>query len=368
MTVVSLSAIAASLSLVVLHLALRLKSIVGRKALFVFASAALALALGATTQMVSICTLGGALLALLGNSNNSSLVRKFILVAIAASGNWLAPSLAEYVLLLLLVGLFLRDEREAHVGTSFIILWCLSLVIIILDHSGAFPEGNIGLLAACLLVASTLASVWLSFKKFTTITSAVLMLLFLCVRLALEKRVAVLSLEQVTVFNQVFTISYFMTLTSIVLRGITNHTRDQQSFSMLFAMSLLLPFSPDLLPPMRTTLDYSMIVAAMGVALLLPLKQERLDDNILRVLVGLIIVGSAVAAFSSLPLSRVSYLGLVLTISAQLFFLFRNINKHDFSCLQFKWERMLHYLYIGLIFGALASLWYILNYVRQIQG
>lgn len=368
MSVLSFGAVTASLSLVALHIALRFKAVYLRRLIFIVATLVLSLALGATAQMVVICTLGGAILALVDEPTNSSLIKKFILVAIAASGNWLAPGLAEYVLMLLLVGLYLRDAREAAVGTSLIILWCLTLVVIVLGHSGAFPDGTVILLASCLLVAATLATAWLSFNKYTTVINSVLMLLFLCVRFALERRVATLSLDQVGIFNQAFTITYFVTLVSVILRGLNDSGKDIQSFSILFAMSLLLPFSPDLMPAMRSTLDYSMIVAAMGVTLLLQLKQRRLDDTLIQLVIGMMIVVASIMAFSETPLSRVSYLGLVLTISGKLFFLFRSINKSDCHAVALRWERMLHYLYIVLIFGALASLWYILNYVRQIQG
>src|SRR5690606_34933328 len=153
-----------------------------------------------------------------------------------------------------------------------------------------------------------LATAWLSFGKYTTVVNSVLMLLFLCVRLSLEKRVAALTLDQVSIFNQAFAISYFVTLISVILRGLNNQNKDIQSFSILFAMSLLLPFSPDLLPTMRTTLDYSMIVAAIGVTLLLPLKHKLIEDSIIRVVIGVIITTVAAIAFSTVSLSRVSYL------------------------------------------------------------
>lgn len=370
MNVLTTTAILCSAALASFHLGLSISTSTLKRMLFIGAVILLSFGLGETVQMALACSFGGALLICLDEPSNTASIRKFILVSIALSGNWLDAGIPEHILLFLLVGLYFTEKHDSDkaVVSSLLILWCLSLVALIIDHSGAFPGGKIELVTSCLLITAALAVSWLDFGRYSSLSNAVLMLLYLCIRLSLEKRTSSLNLDQVATLSNIFTLSYLLTVGSVVLRGIRNGEKDMQSFSVLFAMSLLLPFSPDLMPATRTTFDYSIIGAAVGVALLTNLLNDRLDDAVLKVLFGIFVVSISASAYTSIPLSRASYLGLVLTTSGQLFFLLRGLNSVRCFDLSFRWERMLHYIYLLVIFGGLATLWYILNYVRQIQS
>ena len=114
-----------------------------------------------------------------------------------------------------------------------------------------------------------------------------------------------------------------------------------------------------------------LLMILTGLAMLLKIEQapKKLDQYIAGVL-GLIIISMQFLYIKTYLIGVPAVYIFLLNLSAQLFFLIKIIGhceKRGQVTVK-TGERLPQFLYIVGVFGAIASLWYILIYVRQIQG
>lgn len=334
----------------------------------VFICSAVLVSIALSTSVVQVA-LGSALALGLGfieKPNYETLIRKFMLIVLVMAGNWMGPTISEFVLLLLMVGLFLRSRAPSSIGASLVTLWALTLVVHIVSMTGAFSTGNLNLLASALLVAATLATVWPEARQFTSINVVALSVLIFAVRILLENQIGSLSTNQLSVFSLIFQISFFVTTIAILIRGYKRNN-DIESFILLTCSSLMLPFTPDSLLSIRSGLDYNLIMLILGLVLISQMtKLSNMLDAGLKMLLGAVIIVLTALPMYETSFSRVTYLGFMLILAGQIYFIFKELGVQSMQTFAIARERLPQWFYLGVTFGGSACLWYILSYVRQV--
>ena len=337
-----------------------------KRALFICASITMAINLAETVPLAILISVASVVLGLLEGAETRSLVRKFLLVGIASAGNWSVPEIQELLLLVSAVGILLFEQLDSIDGLSVIGLWLLTFVATICNYVNLFSA--LPLISTGLLLVSCLSLCWIKYREFTTTTLATLFLIFICSRLMIGADQLSLGIDEVLIFTQMFNLAFFVSVLAVLVGGY-REANDVKTFGLLFCLLFLMPFTPDELPASRATLEYSLVFVAMGSILLLPLN-KALDygTSFLRVILGGIVISASAITFVDVTISRASQLSLLLCYAGSMFYILRSISPNRGPAQVLTRERLPQWLFISFIFGALAALWYILSYVRQIQS
>lgn len=299
------------------------------------------------------------------------MLKKFTLFVLALCGNWIDPSMQELILLVLLLGVYATFQNKN--ANSLIGLWCLTLIVYIYTSISSSAGEPVALVLSSLLVVSSFGIFWFDLRLGNIESLLGLLLICFSSKYFIDKTSAELVLGQALTFSSFSILCFLGTLTFLVLKGF-KAANSIKSFLLILGLTVLLPISSEAQLFNRLETNYIFLLVAMGSLLLLPLsKSEKKSDIITKTLIGLILIASQLILYQGENIGQVQVLILSLSLSAQLFFLMKkplaltseSVNR---QVTVKTGERLPQYLYIMLVFGAAASLWYILSYVRQIQG
>src|SRR5690606_34215626 len=132
-----------------------------------------------------------------------------------------------------------------------------------------------------------------------------------------------MGLSEVSILSKTFYLFWGITIASLFIRS--NLKADSYTlFIKVFAMSLLLPFTPDSIAGSVVWNLNSAAVAIIGLLLMKkPSKAKSSIDKVMYLLIGLIVIMAQVTSFVGPVLSRASSFGLITVMVLELSLILR---------------------------------------------
>tara|TARA_R110000868_G_scaffold55424_2_gene172282 strand:+ start:38374 stop:39489 length:1116 start_codon:yes stop_codon:yes gene_type:complete len=300
----------------------------------------------------------------------SSLLNCSVLVAAFASGNWMEPGIVEMIAAIALVGNFIIN---GHSNVAKILPLSSALIVSVSISSVYQNQSSEILLISCSLFAMFYYGLfWYQDKHCTSpYASASLFVLTIFYKLFVDQHLLGLTARHALVANNLIVGSLAATSVFSIYQGL----KKNQNWSALFRLFLLnIGFTTaGLYIDSSFSLGEiaALLIIFVGSAMLLKIERvpKKLDQYIAGI-IGIIMVSLQFLYIKTHLIGVPALYILIINISAQLYFLIKIIGHCEkIGQVTVKTgERLPQFLYIGGVFGAIASLWYILNYVRQIQG
>tara|TARA_R110000868_G_scaffold320917_4_gene581985 strand:+ start:4202 stop:5314 length:1113 start_codon:yes stop_codon:yes gene_type:complete len=317
--------------------------------------------------LISMCLLF--FLIICDDVSTDSVVSYAVLISSFMAGNWLHPGLVEVLLIFILFGLFVAEKQKDALKLMPLLAVLLSLVAL----CGIYQEKNSELLLVTCAVVSTFyyGIFWLFSKRGNALANASIFVTAGFIKFFLDLHIIDLTTKHVGIITNLTTILLVFTNLFVIYRGINSRSYWQALFLLV-----VLNFSfttTGLYVDMSFELNQilAVLVVFMGCGLLYPISQNpKKRDHAISLLIGVIILVSQLFYLKTQMMSLPVLLILILNFTAQMYFLIKLVqNCSDLGQVIVKTgERLPQFIYIGGVFGAIASLWYILTYVRQIQG
>jgi len=337
-----------------------------KRVLFMVSASTFVIFLSHTPMMGLLLTLAVIALGSIEQASTSQFVKKFVLISMVAIGDWVDPTIVESMILLGVVGIILHRDYESDYSIHVLGLWLLAMILGVSSEIQLFE--NVSLYFVCALSVAALSLFWVRYKNCDSITIMAQMLLVSAVRLIIESQQPFIQIQGVVAFTKFFVISFLFTAVCLIVSVIKDKNFNQGALRLL-ALGMILPFTPDEIPASRAVMEYSLVIVAASSALANPLARAKdyVGSLLFVACAGLALICYAIT-FVDISISRSTQFGLIVVMTSTLTFIGLGLKPEFYERRLVSGERLPQILYGLAIFGALATLWYILSYVRQIQG
>ncbi|PIP91221.1 MAG: hypothetical protein COW01_06090 [Bdellovibrionales bacterium CG12_big_fil_rev_8_21_14_0_65_38_15] len=290
----------------------------------------------------------------------------YIFLLIICIGNWSNPGITELLLVLLtvIINLKFSDRVSKFVIPVFAITTMLYIV-----NSSAITTSSV--VAFCLMISISLLFFSVFTKNIEIKDSFSVLSLFLIssqLKIIIEQNSSNLSLSMYNTWFSFNILMVFIVLMKI-LAFYEKSENIKQEFLKLSAISFFLPSFVSLAPISTNEIAMYAMVNLIGSILYLHQKNYTKFDTMLLMAVGSIIIGVQIYVFIGLDLQGPALFVTVMLLASELFYLIKSIeNREDHSVSILYRERLPQLVFISIAFGWICTLWYILYYVRKIQG
>lgn len=290
----------------------------------------------------------------------------YILILIVCFGNWSVPGITEVFLVLLSVVMHIKFVGSA---AKFIFpVFTITLMFYLLNASSivVIPAITFSLLICISLLFLSFSTQMLKIVDIFTFYSTSLFIILL--KTIVEQNISQLN---ISMYNTWYSFNLFI-LFYVLIRILIKHKDDKDyknSFLKVLVLSFYLPTFVSLTPVSASEASSYAIMLLVGGTLYLKQKNQTLIDSIISTTLGVIIICVQVYFMIGLDLQGPVLLAMAISLSSQFFYLIKSIEYKSTSigALLYR-ERLPQLAYISIVFGWICTLWYILYYVRKIQG
>ncbi|MBH47371.1 MAG: hypothetical protein CME71_04305 [Halobacteriovorax sp.] len=298
-----------------------------------------------------------------------SLLNASILVAAFACANWVEPGLVEMIAALTLVGKFIINGRSNM--AKVLPLFAALITSVALSSVYQNKNSDILLMACGLFVVFYYGLFWYQDKNASPYANASLFILTIFFKFFIDQHLLGLTAKHALIVNNLIVGALIATSIYTIYLG---RQKEQNGTTVLRLALLNVGFTTA-----GIYIDSSfglseitgLLAMLIGIAMLLKIEQApKKHDQYIAGVLGLVIILLQFLYIKTHLIGVPAVYILILNLSAQLFFLIKIIGHCEKTgqVTVKTGERLPQFVYIVGVFGAIASLWYILIYVRQIQG
>lgn len=304
--------------------------------------------------------------AYLSLKESRNLFNSFILLIILCIGDWSSPGLSEF-LLVMLSG-FLHLNIEDKFAKFTLPVFSITLMFYLINSSAIEPSASIifGLLISVSLLFVNIFTK--KFKPIDTISLISLLLFTSLLKFIVEQNISQLNLAM----NSAWTNFNIIVILYVLLRTLVfckNGQNNKEDFIKVFAISFYLPTlaAPAFIMPPGTSMIAA--VAIIGAIFFLHQKNQTKLDLFINLSLGTVLIALQSWFVLGLDLQGAALLVAIAALASQVFYLIKSVEYFDVHSGKILYrERLPQIAFISITFGWICTLWYILYYVRKIQG
>ncbi len=290
----------------------------------------------------------------------------YIFILIISFGDWSNPGLSEVFLTLLSLVMHTKfEDREA----KFILpVFSITLMFYLINASSlsSTPAISFSLLICISLLFVNIFSQDLrlvdTFSMFSTVLFTILM------KTIVEQNITQLSISMYNAWYSFNVIIVFY----VLIRTLIKYKKDlniKNNFLKILVITFYFPTFVSLTPVSAIEASSFAVMILVGATLYLKQKNETLIDSVLSMLLGIILICLQIYFTIGLDVQGVVLLAMSISLSSQFFYLIKSVEYRQLIPGRFLYrERLPQLAFISIVFGWICTLWYILYYVRKIQG
>tara|TARA_R110002049_G_scaffold120973_4_gene275577 strand:- start:258 stop:824 length:567 start_codon:yes stop_codon:yes gene_type:complete len=187
-------------------------------------------------------------------------------------------------------------------------------------------------------------------------------------KMFVDQKISSLTVLQSDVWNLYNICCLFYLLMNLLLKS-HQHKRHKQNLIKTLAIGTYLLTASGQLLTLSTNHAFSIMIMGIAGLLLKHMNFLHKRDKLLGLTIGLIAILLGCNLVFSYELN-LAYMSIsIIFVASQLFYLIKMVDEHEKAVNTYIYrERLPQLVFILMTFGWYASLWYILYYVRQIQG
>ena len=290
----------------------------------------------------------------------------FIFVLIVCLGNWAQPGLAEVLLvgLSMLLNLKFEDKMAKYVLPVFAVMLLMYLI-----NASAIVFSPF--ISFALLISVALLFVSIFTKKINIEDSFSMLSLFLIssqLKIIVEQNISQLNLSMYNTwigFN--LCVIFYVLLKALVHSK--NNPNNKEDFVKLLALSFYLPtLNGQSIVSINEQAIYSMLIIS-GAILYRYLGASNKVDTAIAIILSCILIAIQTHFIIGLDFQGPTLFVVLIVLASQFFYLIKTIEYREYQIGPIYYrERLPQIGFITIIFGWICTLWYILYYVRKIQG
>lgn len=304
-------------------------------------------------------------IAVIISKNSQKFLALFAISLIAVSGSWLNPGLIEFILISIGYIVFaLKEKSSIFLLPIFTILFLL----LCLDATNLNPSSGFTM---ALMTVIPMVIICL-FSQRSIVENNPLVILGLVftwlMKQYVDQNISSLTLVQSDTWN-LFNLSCLVYLLLNFLLKTHKYKSYKQDLIKTLVLASYLGTASGQLLSLSSNYIFSIMIVGIAGLLLNQMNFLHKRDKVLGLAIGLTAILLEASIIFSYELN-LPYLSIsIFFVASQLYYLIKMVDFGDKAVNPYIYrERLPQFVFILVTFGWYASLWYILYYVRQIQG